>query len=703
MLRSILILVSAGILLQAQNTFAIGALYAHPPLSNTNSFPLWLKKYDAQVTITDQIAVTHVDQTFKNETNQRLEGIFIFPLPGNAIITELILWINGKPVQAKVMESDTAKKIFENTIKKMLDPALLESMGDNIFKLSIFPIEASGSEMSERRIEITYAELLPYDCSAIDYRFFMQTVNLSPKPVERASIVIRVTSQKDILSLYSPTHGPTSGIVINKVSDKEYAVTFGEENAQAQKDLKIVYTLKNYNFAINHLTYTPNTDSAAFFDSTGDDSYYLLWITPPDELTQSKIIKKNIVFVADNSSSMEGERIKQVKNSLNAMVKALNPGDLFSIVTFNTGTNKFSPDLCAADEINKSKAKQFIDELGAVGMTNMEEAFTVSLANTWDDTSMNTIVFLTDGLPTWPIGTDMNKIVDTVSKYNKNSVAIFTFGIGEEVKESFLKIISDRNNGICRMIMKDDSIQLIMTSFMKKISFPLIRSISIDNGGLDKYDMYPKIVPNVYAGSQVTVLGRYRNTGSFTTTFSGLAGKESISLTRQLSFPSTMPNHPFVARMWASEKIDYLLDEIKKAGEQKELVTAVKRLGIKYGIITPYTSMLVVEPTKIVLDKTRPPATEVTLFESPMNGLPHNRLIQFSVPKTSRAQPVELKIFDLRGKVIKVLLNELTMGGHYNVVWDGTDQTGAKVSSGFYVVLLKVGAVTKMVSIRLLR
>jgi len=241
MIKKSLITTAVALLLITESIFAIGSLYARRPLTNDSYFPLWLKNYDATVTITDQMAVTHVDQTFKNETNQRLEGIFFFPLPENAIVMELILWVNGVPVQAQVMDSDTAQSIYENTVKKLIDPALLEYMGDNIFKLSVFPIEPDGHQMSERRIEITYAELLPFDNGNIEYTFLMKTVNLSSKPVERASISIDLSSQKEILSLISPTHDNTSGIVINKLSNFAYKITYGEENAHSEKDLKLLF------------------------------------------------------------------------------------------------------------------------------------------------------------------------------------------------------------------------------------------------------------------------------------------------------------------------------------------------------------------------------------------------------------------------------------------------------------------------------
>ena len=233
---------------------------------------LWLEKYDASVTITDQMAVTHVDQTFKNETSNRLEGIFIFPLPDNAIVTELALWINGVRVVGSVMANDTAQSTYQAIVRKQMDPALLQYLGNNIFKLSVFPIEAVGNAMCERRIEITYAELLPYNLGVVDYTFFMKTVNLTPKPVQRASCVFDWTSQKKILSLSSPTHDNTAGYSMVKTSDTHYSGVLGNENTMSETDFKLDCVFQNDSFALNNLTYTPRTDSLKmFFDSTGDN------------------------------------------------------------------------------------------------------------------------------------------------------------------------------------------------------------------------------------------------------------------------------------------------------------------------------------------------------------------------------------------------------------------------------------------------
>jgi Ca-activated chloride channel family protein len=705
MRNKILFAALALVVVFADASYAVGALYARRAGSQDSSYALWLERYDATVTITDQMAVTHVDQTFKNESSTRLEGIFIFPLPENAIVTELALWINGVRTVAQVMESDTARAVYNGIVRRSIDPALLEYLGNNVFKLSVFPIDPVGSLMCERRIEITYAELLPYDAANIKYNFFMKAVNMSSKAVERTSLKINLSSQKQILSLGSSTHTAAEGLVISQASQYSDTILYGEENTISQKDFTLYYKLKNDNYAISHLTYVPKTDGTGmFFDSTGDKPYFLLWITPPDTVTQAQIIKKNLVFVADVSSSMAGARIDQLRLALNAMVDMLNPGDKFNIIAFASGVSAFKPDLVDFSVANTAAAHTFVNALGAVGMTNMEGAFKTALAASWVDTCMNAIVFLTDGMPTWPVTSTAATVIDSVGIYNPLAkVSIYPFGVGD-VDKGFLKLLAKRNNGFSLLMSASDSISIALESFMQKISHPVIKNISVNYGGISQNDVYPPNAPNVYANSQLTLMGRYSNAGTFPITVTGSVGSNTMTLSANLPFPSTvMPNQPFVPRMWASAKINYLLDDIAIYGEQTELVNAVKLLGRKYSIITPYTSMIVVEPGLLVEDKTLPPAKVVRLCQGFPNPFIASTMIQFSIPRSLSAQRMSLQVFDASGRLVRTLINEYTMGGSYRIQWNALDNYGRKVSPGFYLVVLKVGNASQMIKVRFVK
>jgi Ca-activated chloride channel family protein len=681
--------------------FSVGALYARRPLSNEAGVPLWLKKYDVDVKITDQIAVTHVDQTFQNETNTRLEGIFVFPLPDNAVVTELALWINGQRVVAKVMDSDTARATYDNIVRRSIDPALMEYLGKNIFKLSVFPIDPTGSVMSERRIEITYAELLPYDAARVEYKFFMKTVNMSSKPVQRASLALDLTTQNKVISFTSPSHPAAGEGSITKVSDNHYTATFGDENTNSEKDLRLIYTLEQTIFAMNHLTYAVRPDSLLFFDTLGDNPYFLLWVTPSDT---AKPIDKNVVLVADVSSSMTGARIIQLRAALNAMVDKLNTGDFFNIIAFNTSVKLFKTDIVIANTANKAAAHAFINSLSEASLTNIEGALKAALQSSWDPKKVNAIVFLTDGKPTWPITSTSATILDTVRGYNTGKVELYTFGIGDGVETDFLKLLAKQNDGFATMILADDKINTMMQSFMTKISYPLLKNLAINYSGISAYDIFPNPLPNLYAGAQLSVLGRYRIGGEFPITVTGSRGQDSLTLSQTLAFPA-LKNHPFVPRMWASSKIDFLLNEIAIYGENPELVSGVKTLGKKYSIITKYTSAIVVEPTAAnnMLDKTVSPSRSLKLFQNLPNPFAATTQIRYSIPAQKSPQFMSIKIYDASGKLVRTLVNEMTAGGNYVVHWNATDQSGRNLCAGIYFAVLEIGQARQMITMRHVR
>lgn len=706
-MRKLLVLSITLLLFCHGSIFALGALYARRPLTNDVGTPLWLKSYDATVTITDQISVTHVDHVFKNETANRLEGIFVFPLPKGAIVTELALWINGVRVVGDVMERDTARAVYESVVRKAIDPALLEYMGDNIFKLSVFPIEPNGNAMSERRIEITYAELLPFTDDHVTYSFFMKTANLSSKPVQRASVNGTITSQKTIASMSSPSHpGGGTLLSIKSQDQKNYTFVYGNENAHSEVDLLLNYKLADDGLALKNCLYLPDMKKPMFFDSTGDDGYFLLWVTPP-KTDSMKVLPKNIALVADVSSSMSGTRIVQLRKSLNTMIDMLSDVDKFSIIAFSSGVQTFKSDMVQATNSNKAEAHTFINGLSEAGLTNYEDALRKALSSTWNDSGINVTVFFTDGKPTWPLETTPAKILTLVKDLNTRSVSLFSFGVGSDLDETFLRSLASQNSGEYYQITSDGAIASILSGFMTRISYPLLKKITMDYGTLDQYDVYPRTLPNLFAGTQLSVLGRFRKEGVSKITFAGQRAAEQVTIKQDVSFTNDQPDHPFVPRMWASSKIDYLMNEIAVAGEQKELVDNVKKLGKKYSIITKYTSMLVLEPNKNTAIEDKLAMRPVSFkFTATIDRFARVVTLNYALPYgTTRTTPhnVKIQIFDARGKLVRDLVNEVVAGGNYFVKWNCRNEHNTTVATGSYIAVITAGSFKQMVQMQIVR
>ncbi len=674
-----------------QSAFAIGALFSRPLRSNETYNKMWIKTVDASVNVQGQVAVTHVDQVFKNEMNTVVEAVWIFPLPEGAVVSDLYYWFNGKRYKGSVRERRAARDAYEGRIRQLLDPALLEYMGDNLYRLSIAPINAG----SNVRTEITYVQMLPYEFGTVDYSFLLNSVGLSPKPLNRVSLSGTFESANAYKHFHSPSHNQSTATQITKVNDYRYDVTFGDEKFVPDRDLHIEFETHRDQIDVNMLRYTPMAD-----DSIGSDSFYAIWITPPDDITDEETIPRRIVMTADVSSSMEGLRISQLKASLMTFLDNLAPQDKFNIVTFGTTVVNFQPDLVDATAANIQKARRFITDIGALGLTNISDALNASLDQSFDEQSANMIIFFTDGYPTWGT-TFIPDILQSVREQNTGDVRIFSFGVGEDVSETLLTQLATENGGYTSFIEQDDDISRVIANHFLRISKPVIKDLDIFIAGLETADKFPRPLPDLFWGNQVMQLGLYTNSGSFPVYLTGMLQDREISLTSTADFSQIPGGHRFIPRLWARAKIDHLLDQIAIYGEKDELVGQVIDLSIRFQIITPYTSFYSdpndpgnggddgdedpMDPWAAVerRDENVPAGFGLAQnFPNPFNPV---TIIEYKLPASGCAR---VELYDLTGRLVRVLVSQSQSAGVYRTKWDGTDSAGKNVAAGIYLVWL---------------
>lgn len=660
-----------------QNVYAVGALFSRPRWSNVEYQKMWIQKIDATINIQEQIAVTHIDQTFFNEMNQSVESIYIFPLPENAVITELVYWVNGQRFVAAIRERQEAIRDYNEKLRQWLDPALLEYLGDNLFRLSIVPINA----LTEVRTEITYIEPLKYDLGKVLYNFQLNTLELSSKPLKTVSLSLNASSQYTFKSFASPSHGSSTATKITKVSEKEFTVMFGDENFYPDKDFRVEFELTREDVNYQILTYTPSPA-----DSIGTDSYYALWITPPDQVDNQDLIAKNIVFTADVSSSMEGERITQLKTALQDFLTLLNPVDKFNIMIFGTFVTKFKPDLVEVNQTNISEARQFVDGLYALGMTNIDQALKESLLQSYGDSTSNNLVFLTDGFPTWG-ETNIDSILSHTRRNNTDGVRIFPFGVGEDLSKELLGKLAAENHGYTEFITADDSIALIVRDHFERISKPVLTDINVNFGGLRIWDQYPKIIEDLFWGNQLMQLGMYKTGGTYDITLTGKVRTNNFQFTKTITFPNASGGHRFVPRLWAKAKIDNILELIRLFGEKKELVDQVVELSLRFQILTPYTAFYSDPTTGVDVKKVIP--EEFSLGQNYPNPFNPSTTIKYSLPSGRSGYNVVIRIFDLLGRLVITLVDSYQEAGVHYVTWNGLNSSGMPVPSGTYFYSLE--------------
>ncbi len=582
---------------------------------------LSIKYHHVDIKIDNQVAQTAVDQVFINNHHRDIEGTYIFPIPTDASISKFSMFVGGEEIKGEILDKDEARKIYQDIVRRKRDPALLEYFKDGMFKASVYPIPAHG----ETRIKLYYSEVLKLNGGICGYRYTLATEKFSRDPLQSVKVTVKINSKTPIKSIYSPSHN----VRVEKEDDHHARVTYMEENTRPDKDFFLYYTVSEEDIGFNLLP----------FEDEDHQGYFLAMISPQVEVAADKTSSKNIVFILDTSGSMKGEKIKQVKGALSFCLNSLNEGDRFNVIDFDDQITTFETSLARAGQENVRKALSFVEKSEAEGGTNINDALITALEQIEDASGASFIIFLTDGLPT--VGqTDINTILANVKGANRSSTRIFVFGVGYDVNTRLLDRLAQDNHATSDYVRPSEDIEVKVSGFFKKVSHPILTDIRLSFPDVEVYNLYPQELPDIFKGSQLLVLGKYRGVGSSKGTLSGSAQETDRRFRYEVDFT---PDHrnDFIPRLWATRRIGYLIDQLRLHGQDKELVDEVVRLSKKYGIITEYTSFLVDADYRLALRDLAPKAAKklkAGLEEQVGAGAVNRAMVQKDVTAAVRTQ-----------------------------------------------------------------
>jgi Ca-activated chloride channel family protein len=386
-----------------------------------------------------------------------------------------------------------------------------------------------------------------------------------------------------IKNIYSPSHK----VGISRRGENQAVIGFEQEQSLLDRDFVLYYGVSRKDFGLNLLTHAVQ----------GEDGFFMMMLSPAVMPRGSAVSRKDITFVCDTSGSMAGEKIDQARRALAYCVKKLNDGDRFNIVRFSTDVETFKDGLVEVTEKTRKEALGFVEDIEARGGTAIDAALGAALGMKYDKTRPNIIAFLTDGKPT--IGeSDTDVILGKIKQHEGTKPRIFVFGVGEKVNTHLLDKISGEHGGLSRYVKPGEDIEVKVSSFADKMSHPVLARLSIEVDKLKLLRMHPRELPDLFSGDQLTVLGRYRGQGHVAIRLLGEVNGKKREFVYEGDFPRQDNDNVFIPRLWATRRVGYLLDEIRLRGENEELQGEVTRLSREYGIMTPYTSYLVLEDDK---------------------------------------------------------------------------------------------------------
>lgn len=577
----------AVVLLLGAAGMAAACVVIPPPPPRPDIRPLYLqvKSQHVETSINDQVARTTVTTVLHNPHGTQVEGTFLYPLPPDAAVSDFSYWMGDKEMKGELLDRDKARRIYEDIVRSMRDPALLEYDGNGVFKASIFPVPPNG----DVKTRLQFTQVLRNDGGVVRFSHFVKLGRSQPNTGELI-INVGIRSKVAIKSVYSPTHK----LDVVRKSDNSVSVGVELDKTDFANDFLLYYTLADKEFGLNALTHR----------EPGDPGYFMLLLSPKQDWGEREIEGKDLVLALDTSGSMSGKKIEQAKAALKQVLQALKPRDRFGLLTFSTETRLFADKLQPADEEHVQKALKFVDGLEAAGSTALNDALVQAaelIGERGERPAM--VMFLTDGLPTQG-ERDPESIIKNVAKANHTGTTaengdrlarLFIFGVGDDVNTHLLDRLADGNGGATTYVRPNEDIEAAISGLYSKLSHPVLSEAKVKISGVEATKMYPASLPDLFVGSQVIVTGRYEGSGAAAVTLSGQAGGKARSFVYEAEFPKVAEDNGFVARVWAVRRIGFLLDEIRLHGEDKELKDEVVKLAVKFGIVTPYTSYLVQE------------------------------------------------------------------------------------------------------------
>jgi len=559
---------------------SIGSLVAKVEGRNV---PLVVGYHKVTVDIRDQIARTVIEESFVNHTAGTLEGVFYFPLPADASISGFGMWIGDKLVEADIVEKQRAREIYETILRERRDPGLLEWTGGNIFKARVFPIFGH----SEKRIKISYTQALARQGNRYRYQYALQSEMLRQHPLRELSIDVKLSSVAPLASVTSPTHPAR----IDKTAHSA-RVEFSAQEYTPPRDFEIVVE-----------TGTGTPEVVLIPHRRGDDGYFMVQLGAPGDAGawQRELLPDgeplDLVILADTSASIDAAARTAQQQFVAAVLAALTPRDKFNLAVCDVDAHWAFAESRPADPKSVAQARGMLAERVSLGWTDLDKAMAAALAKAGPKTR---VIYVGDGIHTAgdgdpvALGKRLHRMYREQYAAGVSGPSFHAVAVSASYEQVVLKALASLGGGSTRRITASSGPQTAARELLEEMVLPSIRDLKVEFRGLRAARVYPEQLPNLATGSQQILLGRYLPEGK------DQAGEVIVTGTRQghpvrfstrVSLKDAEQGNSFIPRLWARMHLDFLLGQGASPAIQDEIIA----LSEEYNIITPYTSMLVLE------------------------------------------------------------------------------------------------------------
>jgi Ca-activated chloride channel family protein len=560
--------------------------------SDVDHFPL--KSTSAQVDITGVIARVKVTQVYANEGSRALEAIYIFPGSTRAAVHGMKMTIGERTITAQIEERQEARRQYVAARDAGKTASLLEQQRPNVFQMNV----ANILPRDEVKVELTYTELLVPDGGVYEFvyptvvgpRYAKASAGDTPesaswtrnpylrkgtKPTTTFDFKAQVTTGIALKDLASPSHK----ITVNFAGkDRAQVALDATEAAAANRDLVLRYRLAG-----------DRIESGVLLSQGSDENFFVCMLEPPKRVVASSIPPREYVFIMDVSGSMHGFPLEVSKQVLRRVLSTLRPIDYFNIVFFSGGSFVLSPTSLAATDFNKERGLGEVERQQGGGGTELLPALqrAIGLPRPRADIA-RVVVIATDGY------VSVEREAFTLVHDHLDDASVFTFGIGSAVNRHLIEGLARVGKGLPFVVLGQGEAEAAAARFADYIDSPLLTQVDVRFNGFAGYDLEPSSVPDLFADRPIVITGKFRGAPTGDITIAGFTGAGRFERTLKVARDQAGPGSDALKYLWARERVA-LLSDYASVGGAEESKAEVTRLGLKYGLLTQWTSFVAID------------------------------------------------------------------------------------------------------------
>jgi Ca-activated chloride channel homolog len=547
------------------------------------------------VHVTDRIAEVSVEEWFLNQGGGLGEGDYIYPLPGEAVFSNFSLFQGDQELRGETLDANRARSIYEEIVRKKRDPALIELVGHGMVRARVFPINAGET----RRITMRYTQVLNRAGDAVQFRYAAagRFAGVLPEGRERGIGAQRVREDAPVTFMLIADRGDLFRDAFSPTHEVNVTRDGGHMTVRPARPLEGDFTL------FLPFAERPVGLTLATHRPSGEDGWFMLTLSPGD--VAASRVARDVTVVVDVSGSMSGEKIEQAKAALRQLVQSMGRDDRFRLIRFSSGVSTFSAGWTQATPQPIREAMRWIDDLRAEGGTNISGALEEAFSATSPETRLPVIVFMTDGLPS--AGETNPERIAQMAEREAGRARVFAFGVGYDVNTVLLDRLGLAGRGSAQYVQPGEDVEQALGTLTARIQHPVLADLRIDGAPVRFEDVYPRTLPDLFAGEDLVIFGRYtatsrRSDASGDLTVAGQRNGRGERYTLRAVFPAHETGNDFIPRLWASRKIGALQQEVRLNGANPELVEEIRATALRYGLLSEYTSYLVQEPAVVMAD-----------------------------------------------------------------------------------------------------